>query len=91
MQHTGTMRIVMPGVKHRQHKGSNDRAKDSHWPGRRWERIMRRFKPAGQAQRLLSVRDQVANLFRRPAATSASDYRMSRRVWSETTAVAPGI
>jgi transposase-like protein len=38
---------------------------NSHQPTRRRDRIMKRFKSAGQAQRFLSVHDQVANLFRR--------------------------
>jgi putative transposase len=60
-------RVVMSGLEHRQHKGLNNRAENSHQPTRRRERIMTRFKSAGQAQRFLSVHDQVANLFRRPA------------------------
>jgi putative transposase len=51
----------MPGVEHRQHKGLNNRAENSHQPTRRRERIMKRFKSAGHAQRFLSVHDQVAN------------------------------
>ena len=70
--------IVVPGVEHRQHKGLNNRAENSHQPTRRRERIMKRFKSAGQAQRFLSVHGQVANLFRRPANTNAADHRMSR-------------
>ena len=53
-------RAVMPGVEHRQHKGLNNRAENTHQPTRRRERIMKRFKSAGQAQRFLSVHDQVA-------------------------------
>jgi putative transposase len=87
-------RVVMPGVEHRQHKGLNNRAENSHQPTRRWERIMKRFKSAGQAQRFLSVHDQVANLFRRPANTIAADYRKSRaqafRSWAEVTGGAAG-
>jgi putative transposase len=87
-------REIMPGVEHRQHKGLNNRAENSHQPTRRRERIMKRFKSAGQAQRFLSAHDQVANLFRRPAATNAVDYRKSRaqafRVWAEVTGVAAG-
>src|SRR5829696_3084303 len=71
-------RAVMPGVEHRQHKGLNNRAENSHQPTRRRERIMKRFKSAGQAQRFLSVHDQVANLFRRPSNTNVADYRASR-------------
>jgi putative transposase len=88
-------RVVMPSVEHRQHEGLNNRAENSHQPTRRRERIMKRFKSAGQAQRFLSVHDQVANLFRRPANTSATDHRRSRthafRVWSEETGVALGL
>ena len=85
-------RTVMPSVKHRQHKGLNNRAENSHQPTRRRERIMKRFKSAGQAQRFLSVHDQVANLFRRPANTSAVDHRKSREwalaTWAEVTGLA---
>src|SRR5215213_2842108 len=80
-------KAVMPGVEHRQHKGLNNRAENSHQPTRRRERIMKRFKSAGQAQRFLSVHDQVASLFRRPAQTSAADQRRSRAraftAWAE--------
>jgi len=82
----------MPSVEHRQHKGLNNRAENSHQPTRRRERIMKRFKSAGQAQRFLSVHDQVANLFRRPANTSAVDHRKSREwalaTWAEVTGLA---
>ena len=82
-------REVMPGVEHRQHKGLNNRAENSHQPTRRRERIMKRFKSAGQAQRFLSAHDQVANLFRRPADTNASDHRRARAwafaTWVEVT------
>jgi putative transposase len=82
-------REIMPSVEHRQHRGLNNRAENSHQPTRRRERIMKRFKSAGQAQRFLSVHDQVANLFRRLARTNATDHRTSRaqafRVWSEVT------
>src|SRR5215218_451884 len=85
-------RVVMPGVEHRQHKGLNNRAENSHQPTRRRERIMKRFKSAGQAQRFLSVDDQVANLFRRPANTNASDHRCARAwafaTWVEVTGLA---
>src|SRR6476620_10535331 len=41
-------REVMPGVEHRQHKGLNTRAENSHQPTRRRERQMKRFKSARQ-------------------------------------------
>jgi putative transposase len=56
-------REVMPGVEHRQHKGLNNRAENSHQPTRRRERQMKRFKSARQAQRFLSAHDQISSLF----------------------------
>jgi putative transposase len=71
-------RSIIPGVEHRRHKGLNNRAENSHQPTRRRERIMKRFKSAGQAQRFLAAHDQIANLFRRPANTNAADHRRNR-------------
>ena len=48
-------REVRPGIEHRQHKGLNNRAENSHQPTRRRERQMKQFKSAGQAQRFLSA------------------------------------
>ena len=85
-------RETMPGVEHRQHRGLNNRAENSHQLNRRRERIMKRFKSAGQAQRFLSKHDQVANFFRRPANTNAADHRNARarafQLWAEVTGVA---
>jgi putative transposase len=39
---------ILPGVEHRQHKGLNNRAENSHQPTRQHERVMRRFKSAGR-------------------------------------------
>src|ERR1700677_1731903 len=84
-------------VEHRQHKGLNNRAENSHQPTRRRERIMKRFKSSRQAQRFLSVHDQVANLFHipYPESATAAARRASRdrgfAVWrqiSNTSAVA---
>jgi putative transposase len=84
-------------VDHRQHKGLNNRAENSHQPTRRRERIMKRFKSARQAQWFLSVHDQVANLFHipYPESATAAARRASRdhgfAVWREisnTSAVA---
>ena len=55
-------REVMPGIEHRQHKGLNNRAENSHQPTRRRERQMKQFKSAGQAQRFLSARRVFAEL-----------------------------
>src|SRR5215207_8495081 len=88
-------RQIMPGVEHRQHKGLNNRAENSHQPTRRRERIMKRFKSAGQTQRFLSVHDQVANLFRRPANTTAADHREARdqafMTWANVTGLAAAL
>jgi putative transposase len=76
-------------VEHRQHKGLNNRAENSHQPTRRRERIMKRFKSARQAQRFLTVHDQVANLFHIPYPESVrAEFRRASRerafaVWSE--------
>ena len=48
---------------HRQHKGLNNRAENSHQPMRIREKVMRRFKSAHQLQKFVSVHDLVANLF----------------------------
>ena len=53
-------------VEHRQHKGLNNRAENSHQPTRRRERIMKRFKSARQAQRFLSVHDSSRQPLPRP-------------------------
>ena len=67
-------------IDHRQHKGLNNRAENSHQPTRRRERIMKRFKSARQAQWLVSVHDQIANLFHipYPESTTAAARRDSR-------------
>jgi putative transposase len=70
---------IMPGVEHRQHKGLNNRAENSHQPTRRRERQMKRFKSARQAQRFLSAHDPINNLFLLPRhRISATDYRADR-------------
>src|SRR3982751_2803891 len=84
---------IMPGVKHRRHKGLNNRAENSHQPTRRRERQMKRFKSAGQAQRFLSAHDQIANLFHlRRDHRPADQYRAARtqafQTWAAVTGVA---
>src|ERR1700753_1534793 len=85
-------REIMPGVEHRQHKGLNNRAENSHQPTRRRERIMKRFKSPRQAQRFLSIHDQVANLFlRRRDHDTAANVRSGRTgafaTWADITGV----
>lgn len=73
-----TLREILNAIRlsnNRQHRGLNSRAENSYQLTRRRERVMKRFKSAGQAQRFLSVHDQVANFFRAlptPALRSSS-------------------
>jgi putative transposase len=81
------------GIEHRQHRGLNNRAKNSHHPTRRRERNMKRFKSARQAQRFLSTHDPISNLFHlRLHRSTAADYRSARTVacetWADITCVA---
>jgi putative transposase len=72
-------RAIMPGVEHRQHKGLNNRAENSHQPTRRRERPMKRFKSARHVQRFVSIHDPIANLFHlRQDHVTASQYRAAR-------------
>ena len=48
-------REVLPEVRHRTRRCPNNRAENSHWPTRRRERQMQRFKSPGQAQRFVSA------------------------------------
>src|ERR1700755_297973 len=85
-------REVMPGIEHRQYKGLNNRAENSHQPTRRRERQMKQVKSAGQAQRFLSAHDQINNLFRlRRDHSTAIEHRASRaekfQIWAEICSV----
>ncbi len=55
---------IMPSVEHHQHKGGNNRAENSHQPTRLREKVMRRFKSAGHAQRFLSAFGIISSHFR---------------------------
>ena len=84
---------IMPGVEHRQHKGINNRAENSHQPTRRRERQMKRFKSPRHVQRFLAAHDQINNLFHlRRDHLPAHQYRAARsrafQVWAEITGVA---
>ncbi len=83
---------IMPGVEHRQHKGLNNQAENSHQPTRVREKVMRRFKSARQAQRFLSAFSHIASHFRpRRHLLTAERYReemQSRCVtWAEVSCV----
>nr|QCO89401.1 DDE domain protein [Rhizobium rhizogenes] len=79
-------------MEHRQHKGLNNRAENSHQPTRRRERIMKRFKSAYHVQRFVSIHDPIANLFHFPRHyLTSADYLTLRSeamvVWSEVTGI----
>ena len=71
---------ILKGVKHRQHKGLNNRAENSHRPTRIRERRMGRFKSVGQAQRFLSAFEPVRGYFHpHQHKQTASEYRETMR------------
>ncbi len=83
---------VMPGVEHRRHKGLNNRAENSHQPTRVREKVMRRFKSAGHAQRFLSAFGIIASHFRpRRHLLTAERYREEMQTrfgtWAEVSCV----
>ncbi len=55
---------AMPSVEHLQQKYQNNRAENSHQSTRLRERVMRRFKSHGQAQRFLSAFGIIMSHFR---------------------------
>jgi putative transposase len=55
---------VLPSVDHCQDRWQNNRAENSHQPTRLRERVMRRFKSAGHAQRFLSAFGIINSHFR---------------------------
>jgi putative transposase len=78
---------------HRQHKGLNNRAENSHQLTRRRERIMKRIKSARHLQCFDSTYDPIANLFHfLRNGMNATDYRALRTeamsVWADLSAVA---
>jgi putative transposase len=84
------LKNLAPRIEHLSHKGLNNRSEGSHRPTRRREKIMGRFKSPRQAQRFLSVHDQVQIIFSpRRHALSAHAYRQTRAdahwIWDEIT------
>ena len=55
---------VMPSVEHLQRKYQDNRAENSYEPTRLREKVMRRFKSAGHAQRFLSTIGLISSYFR---------------------------
>jgi putative transposase len=85
---------VLPSVEHCQQKYQNNRAGNSHQPARLRERVMRRFKSSGHAQRFLSAFGIITShfgvgrhLYR------ASDYRVVMKSrfasWNDVTCLEP--
>jgi putative transposase len=88
-------REILPGVEHRQHKGLNNRAENSHQPTRLREKKMRKFKSAKHAQRFLSAFGPISQHFQpRRHRMSAQDYRATLQdrfqTWNELTGVKMG-
>ncbi len=86
------MKKILKGVDHRQHKGLNNRAENSHRPTRVRERRMGRFKSPGQGQRFLSAFEPIRGLFHpHQHKLSATEYRetMNQRFksWREVTSL----
>lgn len=85
---------IMPSVEHRQCKGENKVAENSHQPTRLREKVMRRFKSAGQAQRFLSAFGIINSHFRVGRHLySAGGYRAVRELrfacWGEAIGISP--
>ena len=81
---------LLPKVEHRQHKRLNNRAENSHQPTRVREKLMRRFKSQGQAQRFLPAQGLIREHLRpKRHKVSASDYRAKMQeqftTWNEVT------
>jgi len=79
-------------MEHRQHKGLNNHAENSHQPTQRRERIMKQFKSARHVQRFVSIHDPITNLFHFPRhEMTAAEYRTLRSeamtIWVKLAAV----
>jgi putative transposase len=86
-------RKVMPKVEHRQHKGLNNRAENSHVPVRKRERMMQGFRSWSGLQRFVSTFSAVRNHFGQPrsqrSAISTHLYRLRAMAeWKTVAAVA---
>src|SRR5438309_632291 len=88
--YSAAKREILPGVKHQQYKGLNNRAENTHQPTRLREKKMRRFKSAKQAQRFLSAFGPISGHFQpRRHRLRAEEYRAILQarflVWNEVT------
>lgn len=74
--YTELIRQLAPETDHHAHKGINSRIEGSYRPTRKREKLLGRFKVSRQAQRFLSVHDQVNTMFKpRRNRLSATSYR----------------
>src|SRR4051812_47870121 len=85
-------REILPGVEHRQHKGLNNHAENSHQPLLLREKKMRRFTSAKYAQRFLSPFGLISGHFQpRRHLLCAGEYRTLLQgrfqQWNEVTEV----
>ena len=60
-------REIASKLKHRSHKGLNNRAENSHLPFRKRERVMQGFRTPGGLQRFVSIYSATRNHFSAPA------------------------
>ena len=71
-------KMILKGVEHRQHKGLNNRAENSHRPTWVRERRMGRLKSPGQAQRFLSNMEPIRGHFHpHQHKLTANEYRQT--------------
>ena len=85
-------RVMGLTFEHRQHKGLNNRAENSHQPMRVREKVMRGFKSPRQLQRFTSIHDPTANLFmhvryNRDAAAKRAARTQAFRAWEHASCV----
>ncbi len=83
---------VLPDVDHRQHKGLNNRAKNSHRPTRRRKKVFQRFKSIEHAHQFLSLFGPIYEHFKpKRHLISCANYRKcidsSFQIWHDVTAV----
>jgi putative transposase len=86
-------RKVMPKVEHRQHKGLNNRAENSHVPVRKRERMMQGFRSWSGLQRFVSTFSAIRNHFVPPCSHHSAGATRFHRLrsmaeWKAVTAAA---
>ncbi len=92
--YSATKQELLPNTEHRQYRGLNNRAENSHRPTRIRERRMGRFKSTGHAQKFLSPFESIREHFHpKQHLLSAYQYRQVMRqrfeTWRQVTYVIP--